>query len=73
MQSVKVTALIPSGLIKKVESYTQGANLTECLVIALSDWVAKKKLASLNNRVASRPLLFKEGFSASQARKINQS
>ena len=67
---MKVTALIPDALVQEVNQQARGKNLTECLVIALKEWLALKKISSLNLAVATRPLKF--SFSASQLRLRNR-
>ena len=57
---MKVTAIISDEILEEVRKYTQGDNLTECLRIALEDWVATKKLRELSDLVAREPLQFIE-------------
>lgn len=70
---MKVTALLPDPLIRKVKRYAGGKNLTESLVVALKDWVAHKKIIELNRKIEKSPFSFKKGFSAEKARKVNRS
>ncbi|MCH8127155.1 DUF2191 domain-containing protein [candidate division KSB1 bacterium] len=69
---MKVTALIPDDLIADVKQLTQGKNITDSLIKALSEWVSIQKIKSLNIQVARTPFVFKEGFSSSFVRKINR-
>lgn len=69
---MKVTALIPDPLVKEVSRHTKGKNLTECLVIALKEWVASKRISDLNREIASRPLKFRRSFSAARIRALNR-
>lgn len=69
---MKVTALLPDPLIKKVQHFSKGKNITDALVIALSDWVAQKKILELNAKVESDPLKFRKGFSAQKGRFLNR-
>ena len=69
---MKVTALLPDDLVADVKQLTQGKNITDSLIKALSEWVSIQKIKSLNTQVARTPLVFKEGFSSSSVRKINR-
>ncbi len=69
---MKVTALLPDPLIQKVRRYTKGRNLTDCLVIALKDWVALKKIVELNHQIEEKPLQFVSGFHAESLRILNR-
>ena len=69
---MKVTALLPDDLVQEVQERAGGRNLTECLVIGLKEWIALKNIRRLNQQIAARPLRFRQGFSASQARKQNR-
>jgi len=69
---MKVTALIPDDLVSDVKRLTQGKNITESLIRALSEWVSLQRIKSLNTKVAKTPFVFKDGFDASSARKINR-
>lgn len=67
---MKVTALIPDDLVKEVNAQARGKTLTECLVIALNEWLAFKKISCLNRVVETDPLRFQ--LSASQLRSRNR-
>lgn len=69
---MKVTALIPDDLVSDVKQLTNGKNITESLVKALSEWVSIQRIKLLNKQVAKTPLEFKNGFNASSVRKINR-
>ncbi|NHZ85529.1 MAG: DUF2191 domain-containing protein [Planctomycetia bacterium] len=69
---MKVTALIPEELISEVKELTQGKNITESLIKALSEWVDIKRIEELNLQVADKPLEFKSGFDAESARETNR-
>ena len=45
---MKVTALIPNDLVNEVKQYAGGKNLTECLIVALEEWISLKKITKLN-------------------------
>ena len=67
---MKVTALIADELIREVTDYSRGKNTTEAIVIALSEWLALKKLEKLNEEVSVRPLTFLPSYSATNARSL---
>lgn len=59
---MKVTALIPDEIISDVQEYTEGKNITDSLIKALSDWLYIKRIQKLNNEVRKEPLQFLDGF-----------
>jgi len=67
---MKVTAILPDQLIASIKTYSKGQNLTECLVIAMKEWVMQKKLQELNQKLEINPLSFKRGFSATRSRSL---
>ncbi|MGY8787737.1 MAG: hypothetical protein ACKVH5_05505 [Fidelibacterota bacterium] len=69
---MKVTALIPDKLVSEVKDLTQGKNITESLIKALSEWVANQKVKELNLQIADKPLEFKSGFNSESVRKTNR-
>jgi hypothetical protein len=69
---MKVTALIPDKLVKEVQGYAKGKNLTESLILALSEWNQQQKIRELKQSVHSHPLSFSTGFSALHIRAINR-
>ena len=69
---MKVTALIPDDLVIEVKQYAGKKNLTECLIVALEEWISLKKIKELNNVVKSKPLKFSDDFSSEKIRKINR-
>lgn len=68
---MKVTAIIPDDLIRDVQKYTEGKNITDSLVKALNDWLYAKRIEQLNNGLANEPVKFKDGFTAQGIRKLN--
>ncbi len=70
---MKVTALIPEELIAEVKELTDGKNITDSLIKALTEWVDIKKISDLNKQVSEDPLEFKPSFDAESARKTNRS
>ncbi len=69
---MKVTALIPDDIVSEVRKYAGGRNLTECLIVALKEWLSLKKIKQLNLIVKSSPLQFQEGVSATTIREMNR-
>ncbi len=69
---MKITALIPDDLIEEVRKHTGGHNTTECLIIALSQFISHKKIVELNKKVTKKPLEFNAGFSATKVRTRNR-
>ena len=69
---MKVTALIPDGLIEEVKDLSQGKTITDSVIIALQEWVATKRIVALNERIKKTPLVFEAGFSAENVRKVNR-
>ncbi|MBT3478153.1 MAG: DUF2191 domain-containing protein [Candidatus Marinimicrobia bacterium] len=70
---MKVTALIPRSLIFEVKELTNGKNITDSLIKALTEWVDIKKIKDLNLQVSEKPLEFKSDFNAQSARETNRS
>ncbi len=68
---MKVTAIIPDDIIKDVQKYTEGKNITDSLVKALNDWLYAKRIEQLNNSLAEEPVKFSDGFTAKSVRKLN--
>jgi hypothetical protein len=67
---MKVTAIINDDLVQTVVKLSHGKNITEGLVIALEDYVYRKKIEQLINDVENEPLEFKH--SAEEIRKLNR-
>jgi hypothetical protein len=61
---MKVTAIIPDEIVKDVQEYTKGKNITDSIIKALSDWLYIKRIQKLNNEVRKDPLQFADGFKA---------
>jgi hypothetical protein len=59
---MKVTALIPDEIISDVQEYTEGKNITDSLIKALSDWLYIKRIQKLNSELRKEPLQFLDGF-----------
>jgi len=69
---MKVTALIPEELISETRKFSGGKNITESLLIALRDYIARKRIKRAVGKLRSAPLEFKEGYSAGKIRKLNR-
>jgi hypothetical protein len=69
---MKVTALINDDLVNSVMSLSNGKNITESLVIALEDYVYRKKMEKLIEDIKKEPLQFQDGFSAESIRELNR-
>ncbi len=69
---MKVTALIPDELVQNVQSYAGGRNLTDCLIIALKEWVGIRELRKVSEQVRRKPFEFRTGFSADRIRTLNR-
>jgi len=69
---MKVTAIIPDKIIKDVQKYTEGKNITDSLIKALNDWLYAKRIENLNEKLAQNPVQFKKGYSAEGIRNLNK-
>jgi hypothetical protein len=69
---MKVTALINDDLVNSVMRLSNGKNITESLVIALEDYVYRKKMEKLIEDIKNEPLQFQDGFSAESIRELNR-
>jgi hypothetical protein len=67
---MKVTAIIPDDVIKDVQKFSEGKNITESLIKALSDWLYIKRVQKLNEDLKNEPLNFIDGFSVESTREI---
>ena len=68
---MKVTAIIPDEILTDVQEYTDGKNLTDSLIKALTDWLYIKRIQKLNQEIKKEPLKFSDGFSAEKIRNLN--
>ena len=68
---MKVTAIIPDNIVSEVKQYSKGKNITESLIIALSEWISLKKIKELNNKIQNNPLEFKD-YDNEKIRNINR-
>ena len=69
---MKVTALLDDKLIHDIRVFSGGKNITESIVIALTEWLNIQKLKRLNQEIESSPLSFAEGFNAETIRRPNR-
>jgi hypothetical protein len=69
---MKVTALIPDGLINEVKKLTGATTITESIIIALEDFASRQRLNKTIQKIKRQPLIFREYYSAAQIRKLNR-
>ena len=69
---MKVTAIIPDEIIKDVQKFTEGKNITDSLIKALNDWLYAKRIENLNEKLTQNPVQFLEGYSAEGIRNLNK-
>ncbi|WKV11547.1 DUF2191 domain-containing protein [Marivirga harenae] len=70
---MKVTAIIPDELINKVKLKSGGKNITESLIIALTEYLKEKNVDDLIDQVNEKPLVWNDQYTADGIRKINRS
>lgn len=68
---MKLTALISDELISEVMKVSKAKNITEALIIALSEYLSLQKLKATSKLIAAEPLIFY--YSADELRKNNNS
>jgi hypothetical protein len=68
---MKVAAVIADDIIKDMQKFTGGKNITDSLVTALNDWLYDRRLDVLNKKLSNKPVSFVKGFSADGIRKLN--
>ena len=69
---MKVTALISDDIIDRVRKATGGKNITESLIIALTEYLHQKEISYLTNELEKESLQFEDGFTAYKVRKENR-
>jgi hypothetical protein len=69
---MKITALVPESLMDEVRKYSGGKNVTESLIIALTDYTNRQKLKKAIQKLKKNPLEFADEFSAEKIRKVNR-
>lgn len=69
---MKVTALINDELVNNVLKLSKGKNITEGLVIALEDYVYRRKMEMLIEDIKNEPLQFRDDFTAESIRELNR-
>jgi hypothetical protein len=72
LDRMKVTAIIPDDLVSEVQQLAGRKNLTESIIVALREWADLQRIRELNDRVETRPLEFRRGFSAASVRELNR-
>jgi hypothetical protein len=68
---MKVTAIIPDDIIRDIQNFTEGKNITDSLIKALNDWLYTKRLEKLNKDLSKNPVKFNDGFTAEEIRNLN--
>ena len=69
---MKVTALIPEDVINEVKKISGGKNITDSLLIALTDYVNRNRIKNLTKKIKTNPLEFIDDFSAEKVRHANR-
>lgn len=69
---MKVTALLPDDIIQEVKKISGGKNITDSILIALRDYIARQKIRKAIQKVKEKPLQFKDGFTAEKIRSLNR-
>ena len=72
IKQMKITALVPEELIEDVKKYSGGRNITESLIIALSDYINRQRIKKSIQKIKKSPLTFINEFSGEQVRKQNR-
>jgi len=68
---MRISAVIPDELILDVQEYTEGKNITDSIIKALSDWLYIKRIQKLNDNLRKEPLQFTEGYNAEIVRNLS--
>lgn len=69
---MKITALVPESLMDEVKKFSGGKNVTESLIIALTDYTNRQKLRKAIQKLKKNPLEFADDFNAEKIRKVNR-
>jgi hypothetical protein len=69
---MKVTAIIPDDILKDVQQFSEGKNITDSLIKALKDWLYLKQIQKLNEEIKKKPLEFAENYSAEKIRETDR-
>jgi hypothetical protein len=69
---MKVTAIISDKLIDKVKKLTGGSTITESIIIALEDFIRRRRLIRTIQKIKRQPLSFRKNYSSDQTRKLNR-
>jgi len=69
---MKVTAILPDDIVRDVQEYTGGKNITDSLLKALKDWLYLKRIEKLNSALTKNPVEFRKGFTAESIRELNR-
>ncbi len=69
---MRITVNIKDDLIKSVMELSGGKNRTEGMIIALEDYVYRKRISHIIEDLRKNPIEFVDGFSAESVRKLNR-
>ena len=69
LHRMKLTALVADELLEEVRERAGCRTLTDCVVLALEEWVASKRMLAVTADLRAKPLAFAPGFSATAVRK----
>lgn len=67
---MKVTAMIDDALINEAIKYSNAKTITEAVKVALTEYIAVKKLKELSEKIKKTPLKFKH--TAEEIRSLNR-
>ncbi len=59
-------------MIEEVKKYSGAKNITEGLIIALTDYIQRQKMRKAIQKVKRNPIEFSKEFSAAKVRSLNR-
>jgi hypothetical protein len=72
IQSMKVTAIIPDKLAKKITTLTKTETTVEALIVVLREWINARELTEITKKIRRKPLKFATPNIAKQIRENNR-
>ncbi|EKD50371.1 MAG: hypothetical protein ACD_62C00560G0003 [uncultured bacterium] len=69
---MKVTAILPDEIVREALLLAKTKTITASLIKALTEWIAIQKVNRLRKKLVSRPMEFRDAFSAKQIRQLNR-
>jgi hypothetical protein len=66
---MKVTAIIDDTLVNNAKEFTHSSTVTEAITIVLKDWIDMYAIKELNNKIAKKPIIVKNG---NKIRQVNR-